>query len=81
MIFYKSKTKFGFHPDVEVYEFPFISPAMMSTDLPQAPTKEMALWLEENSIDKWGYIYEMGDLWGVGFYDAADAMAFKLNWS
>ena len=66
------------------YEFPFKSPEMMTqydfqNNPPQSPTEEMKDWLEQCN-GSWNYIWELGTLWGVGFYDESDAMAFKLRW-
>lgn len=81
----------GFDDDEDnmpLFEFPFRSPKMMTVydvdsyhlDPPQIPTEEMEEWLNQCG-GKWQYINEMGCLWGVGFYDDVDAMAFKLRWS
>ncbi len=81
---------FGFDTDEDdsekmpLYEFHFRSPDMMTSHNPkewpsQQSTEKMHEWLN-NSKGDWQYIFEMGQLWGVGFYNETDAMAFKLRW-
>ena len=52
----------------------------VTLDLPQFPRKPVQEWLMSKPTGRWGYVFEWGDLWGVGFEQQADADSYLRDW-
>lgn len=61
------------------HEFYFRVDQMTST-LPQTPLVPVQQWLMSKPTGKWGYVFELGDLWGVGFERKEDADLYRADW-
>ena len=73
------KMKLGLPFGDPPYKFP-IRPPHIFDITPQDIEEEFLEWMYTSVSGEWKYIYDLGSLWGVGFYDEIDVMAFKLRW-
>ena len=61
------------------FELPLTLQAL-TEESPQRPKDEVIAWLNDGTIGKFQYIFDMGDLVGISFEREEDAVQFKITW-
>ncbi len=79
-IIHNLKMKLGLPFGNPLYTFPIVPVHVFDVTI-QDIDEEFIEWMYTNVFGDWKYIYTLGNgIWGIGFYDEIDAMAFKLKW-